>query len=317
MPASDAVSPAERKSKRTLKEGRAPSAPIKRVIALLRILTGDAHSHRYETFTDNLLMEKVDGYGKLEGKYAVNVIRMLNHDKAALQARGLIERVPLRTQPPTWGTRRAEYPQKDEKFWMDWEELDTLRRVRQARIARRRSAGSPTGGFPVGPTSPPTDRVERGNTTVDDALRLLRLLEENDGSLTVEEIIDYFGIGERRARNWLIQVYDGLNTGNTGHVTLETTDDDRSLLVLEQNARHGSPFAQTGTALLGLFGYSRAEVAERLELIAEHRRLETVDPSTEIRLSRIERKLRAWGRHLAAIDDGMPTETYDEEPPVS
>jgi hypothetical protein len=214
------------------------------VISLMRLLTEAHHdSGGQRVFTDRELMERVREYGD-----GADPVRTLNNDKAALRARGLIvtrQRHP--DEARARGTRRAPYLEKAAHLWLTAEEHQVLREVREARITHSESAGKPLSGFPVGPTSSPMDGDERANTTVDDALRLLRLLEERGGEVSVEVVADCFGIGERRARNWLVQIADGFDDSDLIEVLYADDDlddvenDDRDPVVRAVALRANEP----------------------------------------------------------------------------
>ena len=279
---------------------RARHSPLLRVVSLMRVLTQAHREHgQHKVFTDAELMEQVPAYGT-----GSDPVRTLNHDKAALRARGLI----VTNQPHPYeghrkGTRRASFLEKQDSLWLTADEHRVLRQAREARLSRAH--------FPVGPTAAPEQAPGRTNASVDDALRLLRLLEESGGEVSVEMVADCFGIGERRARNWLVQMADGFDDSSLVEV-LYTSDNDEDptngdenepvvrAVALKTDEASQYPFAHTGTALLGLFGYSRGEVDERLGLIAEHRAMDAPDATTEALLASIEHKLAAWAAQLPA-----------------
>lgn len=252
-------------------------------------------SHGERVFSDQELMDAVRQYGE-----GADAKRTLNLDKAALRARGLIQTGrPHPGEAHRRGTRRAPYLEKAASLWLTPEEHALLREVRAARLSRSR--------LPVGPTCSPPRPMGRTNASVDEAFRLLRLLEEYGGEVGVAVVADCFGVGEARARNWLVQMADGFDDFDV----LEVLYEDDGVAGFEDDVDgpdpvvsavalrlHGRALAETGTALLGLFAYSRPEVEERLALIAEHRRVEDLDAGVAERLKEIEWKLTRWAEQL-------------------
>lgn len=277
----------------------------------MRLLTDAYYEHgTHRVFSDEELMRAVPLYGT-----GANSLRTLNHDKAALRARGLIVTgVAHPSGGRVQGTRRAGLVEKRQGLWLTVQEHEALRRARQVRADRHR--------FPVGPTSPPAQVLGRSTTAVDDALRLLRLIEEYGDEVPVEVVADCFDIGERRARNWLVQMVDGfddvydafevryeqsfddadypadLSEGSDEAAVLDDAEPVVRAVALRSDWASRYPFAHTGTALLGLFGYSVQEIDERLGLIDEYRKSSPHAPALLAALASAEAKLQDWRAEL-------------------
>jgi hypothetical protein len=277
----------------------------------MRLLTDAYYEHgTHRVFSDEELMRAVPLYGT-----GTNSLRTLNHDKAALRARRLIVTgVAHPRGGRVRGTRRSGLVEKRQGLWLTAEEHEALRQARQARAARHR--------FPVGPTSPPSQVSGRSTTAVDDALRLLRLIEEYGDEVPVEIVADCFGIGERRARNWLVQMVDGfddvhdafevryeqsfddvdhpadLTEGADEGAALDDPEPVVRAVVLRSDWASRYPFAHTGTALLGLFCYSVQEIDERLGLIDDYRKSSPQPPPLSAALASAEAKLQDWRAEL-------------------
>lgn len=271
---------------------RAEYAPLRRVVALLEELTRVHHESRGRgALTDAELMVRVPAYGT--GAHAE---RTLRNDKRALRDRGLVvTNVSIEREPYLKGCQRAPLLEKAPEWHLTLEEHDALQAVRED--LRRRA-------LPVGPTGATTTR--RGNR-VDEALRIVRLLEEHEDLVEVELVAACFGVGVQQARRWLSELADGFDP-----VELEYGRDDDEVSAEDitgarlrrTSADWRHPLAGTGSDLLGLFPYSRTEVDERLALLDEYgdavERGQVAQPVAGDVLNRVAWKLTAWRDHLTA-----------------
>ena len=279
---------------------RAPYSPLRRVIALLDVLTPQ-DSDRSERFplTDTELMERTQAYGTHPGRE-----RNLRNDKAALRARGLVvTNVPVARHRSVRGTVRAALLEKAPEWHLTADEHRALQAVRG--IMRRRI-------LKVGPSEPASPVARRANNRVDESLRLLRLLEEHEGEVEVEVVAEALGVGWQQAARWLTELADGLNSEMREVVLLHydcerddlTYRDLRAASIVRPSTDPAHPLEGTGTWLLGLFPYSRAEVDERLRLIAVYRASVAADGAEaavdNALLASIEWKLRHWADFLDA-----------------
>ncbi|WP_156411464.1 hypothetical protein [Nocardioides sp. Soil805] len=262
-------------------------------MALLEELTRvHRESRGHGALTDRELMARVPAYGT--GAHAE---RTLRNDKRALRDRGLVvTNVPLEREQYLKGIKRAPLLEKAPEWHLTLEEHNALRAVRED--LRRRSV-------PVGPTE--TKAPSRRGNRVDEALRIVRLLEEHEDLVEVEVVAACFGVGVQQARRWLSELADGFDP--VGLEYGRDADDVAAQDITGARLRRTSadwqqPLAGTGSDLLGLFPYSRTEVEERLALLEEYgdavERGQVAQPVSRAVLDRVAWKLTAWRDHLTA-----------------
>jgi hypothetical protein len=267
---------------------RAEYAPLRRAVALLELLTRVYDESPGRALTDQELLERVPAYGASE-----HAGRTLRSDKSALRLRGLVEtNVRLPGETFLRGTRRARYLEKAPEWHLTEEEHEGLRAVREH--LRRRH-------LTVGPTAPPATKQSRTHR-VDEALRMVRLLEEHDGPVTVDVVAQSLSVGPQQARRWLRELADGFEVVvlEYGRDADDIGEDDIVSASLDRGP--ATPLTDTGTALLGLFPYSLAEVGERLDLLAAYHAQvvegSVAEPVAEHLLDSVKWKLQSWSEHL-------------------
>lgn len=278
----------------TISSERAAYSPVRRVVALLNVLTSqNADRSPSPVLTDAQLMDRTEAYGTGEGRS-----RTLRLDKAALRARGLIvTNLVISHEQFERGTMRAPLLDKDPQLHLT---ADEHRALEQAREQVRGVV------MEVGPVEPAAPHARRANNRVDEALRLLRLLEEHQDKVEVEVVAAILGVGRQQAQKWLTELAEGLNTDGPDVITLihsSERDDlsyrDLTAARLERPSRDTQrPLEGTGTWLLGLFPYSKAEAEERLRLISGYRG-RAGKAAEDSALDSVVWKLEKWLKHLA------------------
>ncbi|KRE97558.1 hypothetical protein ASG76_02290 [Nocardioides sp. Soil774] len=266
---------------------RAEYSPLRRVVALLEELTRVHEETRgYGALTDADLMSRVQAYGA--GAHAAKTLR---NDKKALRERGLVvTNVPVRDEPHLRGTARSPMLEKSPDWHLTEDEHLAVQCVRED--LRRRHVD-------VGPTDAPPD--ERRSCRVDEALRLVRLLEEHEGDVEVEVVAAALRVGPRQAARWLTELAAGFDAVEVTYTRDEddlTLDDLVSARMRRTSADPDHPLSRTGTDLLGLFPYSRPEVDERLNLLADYAeavaRGDVTKPVGQTLLDSVRWKLESW-----------------------
>ena len=274
-------------------EQRAEYSPLRRVVALLEELTRvHTETGGHGALTDADLMARVPAYGR--GAHAAKTLR---NDKKALRERGLVvTNVPVRDEPHVRGTARSPMLEKSPEWHLGEDEHLAVQCVRED--LRRRHVD-------VGPTDAPPD--ERRSCRVDEALHLVRLLEEHEGDVEVEVVAGALGVGRRQAARWLTELAAGFEAVEVTYTREEddlTLDDLVSARMRRASTDPEHPLSRTGTDLLGLFPYSRTEVDERLTLLADYEeavaRGDVAEPVNPTLLDSVRWKLESWRDFLTA-----------------
>lgn len=256
-------------------------APLSRVVVLLRYLTDRPGA----VVTEGDLVEVLSAH------FGVTVSRRtVRGDLQALRRRRLVETdLPHPDHDHLRGTRRSALVEKTEDLMLSVDEHDALQAARQV-LGGRQPGVTPTSG-----TAP---SASRENARVEDALLLVRLLEETPEALTVGDAARALGVGAQQAARWLYEVAVAFGD-DLVEMDIPERDDvgwrDLRTVELRRFRRPGaSHLRATGADLLGLFPYGRAEVHERLVLIDDARRTGGLDDHDLVALESAERKLRAW-----------------------
>lgn len=272
---------------------RAEYSPLRRVVALLEELTRvHVETRGYGALTDADLMSRVQAYGR--GEHAAKTLR---NDKKALRERGLVvTNVPVRDEPHVRGTARSPMLEKSPDWHLSDDEHLAVQCVRED--LRRRHVD-------VGPTVSPPD--ERRSCRVDEALRLVRLLEEHEGEVEVEAVAAALRVGRRQAARWLTELAAGFDAVEVTYTRDEddlTLEDLASARMRRASTDPDHPLSRTGTDLLGLFPYSLLEVDERLNLLTDYAeavaRGDVVEPVNPTLLDSVRWKLGSWRDFLTA-----------------
>ena len=264
-------------------------SPLRRVLALLHFLTAQYRDNRYAVFTEEeLAVALVDQY---EGAAAARTMR---DDIGALKRRGLVVtnlRHPDHVRRR--GIQRNGLVDKAEGLRLTADEHAALQDARRL-LGHRLPSVAPTSGAPPAPG--------RENARVEDALLIVRLLEEAPEELSAEDVARALGVGRQQARRWLSEVADVLGE-NLVDVYIPDRDnvtdlDVRGIELRRYRVNGASHLLETGADLFGLFPYSEVEVMERLTLIADIRALGHSDEADDRALCSVERKLGLWLEHL-------------------
>jgi DNA-binding transcriptional ArsR family regulator len=265
-------------------------APLRRILALLHFLTERYRDEPHAVFTEQQLIEALS-----EAYEGGSATRTLRGDLKALRERGLVltgqrhpEYVRLR------GTKRNGLLEKsrDLKFTVD--EHEALQEAR--RLLGNRLPG-------VVATTDSVRSSGRANTRVEDALLIVRLLEEAVDEVGADDLAGALGVGRQQAGRWLSEIADVFGRDL---VELEMPDsDDVSYVDIEAArlrrwaAAGDSHLKGTGSDLLGLFPYSAAEARERLDLLRDFESSPFADDVDPAILSSIRWKLERWLDELA------------------
>ena len=266
-------------------------SPLRRVLALLHFLTAQYRDNRYAVFTEDELAVALAAH--YEGGAAARTMR---DDIGALKRRGLVVtnlRHPDHVRRR--GVQRNGLVDKAEDLRLTADEHEALQDARRL-LGNRLPSVSPTSGAPPAPG--------RENARVEDALLIVRLLEESPagplGSTTSRALS---ASARSRRRRWLSDVADRL--GRERFVDVYSPDRDdvtdlevRGIELRRYRVNGASHLLETGADLFGLFPYSEVEVMERLTLIADIRASGHSDEVDDRALCSVERKLELWLEHL-------------------
>lgn len=265
-------------------------APLRRVLALLHFLTERYRDDPHAVFTEEQLIEAL--YEAYEGGSAT---RTLRGDLKALRERGLVltaQRHPEHVRRR--GAKRNGLLEKSSDLKFTVEEHEALQEVRRLLGDRLPSVAATSGSTPS---------TGRANTRVEDALLIIRLLEEAIDEVGADDLATALGVGRQQAGRWLSEIADVFG-GDVVELEMPDTDDvsyvDIEAARLRRWAASGdSHLTGTGSDLLGLFPYSAAEAGERLDLLDDFEAslfAGDVDPDI---LSSIRWKLERWLDELA------------------
>lgn len=256
-------------------------SPIGRLLILLRHLSVAPSVYCTEDDLAEMLSERLG---------ARVASRTLRDDLAALRRRRLVETgLPVSSHRHRRGIRRSPIADKADELRLNIDEHMALQAARVL-LGGRLPAVAPTSG--VAPAR------GRENARVEDALLLVRLLEEAPAELSVEDAAGALGVGAQQAARWLSEIADAFGGDLVDRDEPEHDQVDyRDLRGIELR-RFVQPGAShlrgTGADLLGLFPYSRAEAEERLTLIHDARQAGGLEAEDLAALERVEGKLRAW-----------------------
>lgn len=263
-------------------------SPLRRVLALLHFLTAQYRENSYAVFTEDELTSALAAH--YEGDAAA---RTLRDDLGALRRRGLVitnlrhpEHVRRR------GVKRNGMVDKAEGLRLTHCEHEALQDARRL-MGNRLPSVAPTSGVPLAPG--------RENARVEDALLIVRLLEEAPEALTASDVARVLGVGRQQATRWLSEVADVLGERFVD-VYLPDRDDVTDLDIRAIELRRyltaaSSHLVGTGADLFGLFPYSEGEAMERLSLIADLRTSGRNEVDWDA-LGHVEHKLEQWVEHL-------------------
>lgn len=264
-------------------------SPLRRVLALLHYLTAQYRDNPWAVFTEHELAEALAGH--YEGAAAARTMR---DDISALRRRGLVVtnlRHPEHARRR--GVQRKALVDKAEDLRLTPGEHEALQRARHL-LGNRLPSVAPTSGVGAAPG--------RENARVEDALLIVRMLEEVPEDLSVVDVARALDVGRQQASKWLAEVADVLGEQFVD-VYLPDRDDVTNLEMLGIELRRyrvngASHLSDTGADLFGLFPYSDFEAAERLTLINDARTAGLRTDADDETLRRVEWKLECWREHL-------------------
>lgn len=264
-------------------------SPLRRVLALLHFLTAQYRQNPHAVFTEEeLALALAEHYER--GAAA----RTMRDDLSALRRRGLVVtnlRHPDHVRRR--GVQRNGLVDKAEGLRLTPDEHEALQEARRL-LGNRLPSVAPSSGAPPAPG--------RENARVEDALLIVRLLEEAPEDLSPDDVARALGVGRQQATRWLSEVADVLGER---FVDVYLPDHDevtdlelRGIELRRYQTAGSSHLLGTGTDLFGLFPYSVAEVMERLVLVADLRASGHSDEVDARALGSVEHKLEHWLEHL-------------------